>query len=224
MRASASRQCSRTRRSASPPSRPTSCGSSSSTRAFPISPRSSERCPPTRNSIGLRVDEVFPDFERTLKQVAETGETRFDEAWEIASEPAPRYVNRIISAVRGRFSGITQSLTVLIQDVTEQVKAKREIEDLAQMMAERSARLDSILSSMTDGLWVYDAKGEVVDVNQAALAMFGLGSRTEAVENGTFDRSSSGIPMAARFRLTICRSRARCAGASFPTTSQSAGI
>ncbi|HET7712591.1 MAG TPA: ATP-binding protein, partial [Thermoanaerobaculia bacterium] len=50
----------------------------------------------------------------------------------------------------------------------------------------RSARLDSILGSMTDGLWVYDASGTVVDVNQAALAMFGLGSRTEAIENGSF--------------------------------------
>ena len=146
------------------------------------------KVPPDTKLVGLRVDEVFPDFERTLKQVAESGETRIDEAWEIASKPSPRYVNRIISAVRGRFSGITQSVTILIQDVTEQVKAKREIENLAQMMAERSARLDSILSSMTDGLWVYGAKGEVVDVNQAALAMFGLGSRTEAVENGSFER------------------------------------
>ncbi|HEX3584226.1 MAG TPA: ATP-binding protein, partial [Thermoanaerobaculia bacterium] len=152
------------------------------------------KVPPDTKVVGLRVDEVFPEFERTLKQVAETGETRVDEAWEIASKPSPRYVNRIISAVRGRFSGITQSITILIQDVTEQVKAKREIEDLAQMMAERSARLDSILSSMTDGLWVYGAKGEVVDVNQAALAMFGLGSRTEAIENGSFDRFSLRYP------------------------------
>jgi len=149
---------------------------------------------PDTKLIGLRVDEVFPDFERTLKQVAETGETRFDEAWEVAPRPAARYVNRIISAVRGRFSGITQSVTVLIQDVTEQVKAKREIEDLAQLMAERSARLDSILSSMTDGLWVYDANGAVVDVNQAALAMFGLGSRTEAIENGSFTRFNLRYP------------------------------
>jgi PAS domain S-box-containing protein len=152
------------------------------------------KIPPDTKLIGLRVDEVFPDFERTLKQVAETGETRFDEAWEVAPRPAARYVNRIISAVRGRFSGITQSVTVLIQDVTEQVKAKREIEDLAQLMAERSARLDSILSSMTDGLWVYDANGAVVDVNQAALAMFGLGSRTEAIENGSFTRFNLRYP------------------------------
>jgi PAS domain S-box-containing protein len=135
---------------------------------------------------GLRVNEVIPGFEQVVKSVAESGETRIDEAYEIATRPTPIYVNRVISPVRGRFSGITQSLTVLVQDVTEQVRAKREIEALAQLMAERSARLDSILGSMTDGLWVYDATGHVVDVNQAALTMFGLGSRMEAIENASF--------------------------------------
>jgi PAS domain S-box-containing protein len=77
---------------------------------------------------------------------------------------------------------------VLVQDVTEQVRARREIENLANMMAERSARLDSILGSMTDGLWVYDGDGMVVDVNQAALNMFGLASRAEAIEHGSFEK------------------------------------
>ena len=137
--------------------------------------------------IGLRADDVIPGFERTLKQVAEAGETRVDLAYEISKAPQPLYINRIIAAVRGRFSGITQSLTVLIQDVTDQVTAKQEIEDLAKMMAERSARLDSILASMTDALWVYDATGQVVSVNEAALTMFGLGSRTEAIQHGGFN-------------------------------------
>ena len=137
--------------------------------------------------IGLRVDEVIPSLEKPLKQVAESGEMRFDEAFRAETKPTPTYINRIVSAVRGRFSGITQSLTVLIQDVTDQVNARREIEDLAQAMAERSARLDSILSSMTDGLWVYDAGGQVVSVNEAAITMFGFGSRTEAVEHGSFE-------------------------------------
>jgi PAS domain S-box-containing protein len=144
--------------------------------------------------IGLRAEEVIPGFERLLKSVAETGEARVDEAFEIPRPVSRLYINRIISPVRGRFSGITQSLTVLIQDVTDQVRAKREIEDLAKMMAERSARLDSILGSMTDALWVFDAKGNVVDVNQSALTMFGLGSRTEAVDNKSFARFSMRYP------------------------------
>jgi PAS domain S-box-containing protein len=132
--------------------------------------------------IGLRAEEVVPGTEYVLKQVADSGEPRVDEELQIGD----RYVNRIISAARGRFSGITQSLTVLVQDVTDQVLARREIEDLAAMMAERSARLDSILGSMTDGLWVYDANGEVVDVNQAALNMFGLASRAEAIAHASY--------------------------------------
>jgi signal transduction histidine kinase/GAF domain-containing protein len=141
---------------------------------------------PDTRLIGLRVDEVIPSLEKPLKQVAESGEMLFDEAFKADTKPTPTYINRIVSAVRGRFSGITQSLTVLIQDVTDQVNARREIEDLAQAMAERSARLDSILSSMTDGLWVYDASGLVVSVNEAAITLFGFGSRTEAVEHGSF--------------------------------------
>lgn len=132
--------------------------------------------------VGLRAAEVLPGTEGLLKQVADTGETRIDEELLVGH----RYVNRFISPVRGRFSGITQSLTVLLQDVTEQVRSRREIENLAALMAERSARLDSILGSMTDGLWVYDANGEVVDVNQAALNMFGLASRAEAIAHGSF--------------------------------------
>lgn len=143
---------------------------------------------PDTRVVNLRVAEVIPGWEKALKDVADTGEMRFDQAYEIPTRDGTIYVNRIISAVRGRFSGTTQSLTVLIQDVTDQVKSKREIEALAQMMAERSARLDSILGSMTDGLWVYDASGEVVDVNQSALTMFGLGSRTEAVQLRYFDK------------------------------------
>jgi two-component system phosphate regulon sensor histidine kinase PhoR len=142
------------------------------------------RIPPGEKVIGLRASEVVPGMERALKQVAESGEAHVEEEIPLGG----LVVNRIISAARGRFSGITQSLTILVQDVTDQVRARREIENLAAMMAERSARLDSILGSMTDGLWVYGAKGEVVDVNQAALNMFGLASRADAVEHGSFER------------------------------------
>ncbi len=141
---------------------------------------------PDTKLVGLRVAEVIPDFERELQRVAEAGKLTVDQAISVRSGNQILYFKRIISPVSGRLSGTTQSLTVLMQDVTEQVRAKREIEALAQLMEERSARLDSILGSMTDGLWVYDSAGMVVDVNPAALAMFGLGSRSEAVSRGSF--------------------------------------
>ncbi|MEO6259654.1 MAG: ATP-binding protein, partial [Thermoanaerobaculia bacterium] len=138
--------------------------------------------------LGLRVAEVIPPFEQPVRLVADSGEMRMDEGYEVRLATGSMYVNRVFSPVRGRFSGITQSITILVQDVTDQVRAKREIEDLAQAMGERSARLDSILASMTDGLWVYDAGGKVISVNEAALTMFGLASRTEAVEHGSLER------------------------------------
>ncbi len=138
--------------------------------------------------LGLRVAEVIPPFEQAVRLVADSGEMRMDEGYEVRLATGSMYVNRIFSPVRGRFSGSTQSITILVQDVTDQVRAKREIEDLAQAMGERSARLDSILASMTDGLWVYDTGGKVISVNEAALTMFGLASRTEAVEHGSLER------------------------------------
>ena len=137
--------------------------------------------------IGLRVAEVLPGLDRVLRQAAESGETRIDEAVEIRRGLESWYFRQIISPVRGRYSGATQSLTILVQDVTEQVRAKREIEALAQIMEERSARLASILGSMTDALLVYDSAGRVVDVNPAAVSMFGIGSRSEAITRGSLE-------------------------------------
>jgi PAS domain S-box-containing protein len=134
--------------------------------------------------VGLHVAEVVPGMERALRQVAESGQTQVEEALEIGHNSETWYAKQIIAPVRGRYSGI-QSLTVLVQDVTEQVRANREIEALALIMEERSARLASILGSMTDALLVYDTSGHVIDVNPSALSMFGLGSRSEAVTRGS---------------------------------------
>ncbi len=141
--------------------------------------------PPASSVVGMRVEDVIPDLERLIRQVAESGATRIDEAIQVSTPAGSYFLNRIISAVSGRISDATESFTVLLQDVSEQVRTKKQIESLADLMAERSAQLDSILAAMTDALWVYDASGEVEEVNSGALTLFGLGSRTEAVEHGS---------------------------------------
>ena len=135
--------------------------------------------------IGLRVAEVIPRLEYELQRAAETGESQIDNEVELRTQFSTSIFKRIISPVRGRLSGQTQSLTVLLQDVTEQVRTRREIEALIQLMEERTARLDSILGSMTDALWVYDSAGNVIDVNPAAVGMFGLASRGDAIAHGS---------------------------------------
>ncbi|MFN2442147.1 MAG: ATP-binding protein, partial [Thermoanaerobaculia bacterium] len=141
---------------------------------------------PATDVTGLRVEEVVPNFESVLTQAGDRNEVRIDKAISVRQHGQTWYYDRIISPVRGRFSGVPQSLTVLIQDVTESVRSKQEIEALVRMMEERTARLDSILGSMTDALWVFDREGDVVDVNRAALSMFGLASQSDAVARGSF--------------------------------------
>ncbi|HVR42697.1 MAG TPA: ATP-binding protein [Thermoanaerobaculia bacterium] len=136
---------------------------------------------------GLRVVEVIPRLEAILAEAAEKNEMRIDKAIPLVHDGQTYYYDRIISPVRGRLSGTTQSVTLLVQDVTEAVKAKQEIEALVRMMEERTARLDSILGSMTDALWVFDAGGKVIDVNRAALSMFGLASQSDAIARGSFE-------------------------------------
>jgi hypothetical protein len=73
----------------------------------------------------LRVEEVVPDLDPIIRHVADSGESQFDEEIEIKAGSRSRYINRIVSPVRGRFSGTTQSITVLVQDVTDQVMEER---------------------------------------------------------------------------------------------------
>jgi PAS domain-containing protein len=80
---------------------------------------------PDTRPLGLRVDEVVPDLDPIVRRVAESGETQIDEEIEIEAGARSRYVNRIVSPVRGRLSGTTQSITVLVQDVTDQVMEER---------------------------------------------------------------------------------------------------
>ncbi len=137
--------------------------------------------------IGLRVGDIIPHLEPILSEAAEKNQIVVDEEIPIRSGGHVFYFDRIISPVRGRFSGIPQSLTILVQDVTDPVRSRQEIEALVRMMEDRTARLDSILGSMTDALWVFDADGTVVDVNRAALSMFGLASQSDAVARGSFE-------------------------------------
>jgi PAS domain S-box-containing protein len=136
--------------------------------------------------IGLRVGDIIPHLEPILSEAAEKNRVVVDEEIPVRSGGHVFFFDRIISPVRGRFSGVPQSLTLLVQDVTEPVRSKQEIEALVRMMEDRTARLDSILGSMTDALWVFDADGEVVDVNRAALSMFGLASQSDAIARGNF--------------------------------------
>src|SRR5438132_11407520 len=52
---------------------------------------------PDTRVIDLRVAEVIPGWEQTVKQVAESGELRYDEALVLGPRSNPTYINRVIS-------------------------------------------------------------------------------------------------------------------------------
>lgn len=146
------------------------------------------RTPHGRWLEGMPITDLVPGMETPLRQSIASGEVDVRIAARIEHEGRPWYFNRIIAPVRDPAGGPPQSVMVLLQNVTEQVVAREEVEGLARQMAERSAQLDSILGSMTDALWVLDARGGIVEVNPAALTMFGIGSREEAIGLGAFGR------------------------------------
>ncbi|MBW2965954.1 PAS domain S-box protein [Candidatus Woesearchaeota archaeon] len=59
----------------------------------------------------------------------------------------------------------------IFNDITEKKKAEEEIK-------KAKAYSENLISSMADGLWVLDVKGNSLDVNQATLNIFGYKSKT----------------------------------------------
>ena len=149
---------------------------------------------------GLSMSAAFPEMVPVLDEVRREMRPRLDEAVELVCPTEVAVFKRIVTPVLNP-SGDLDCIAILFLDVTQHLRAAKEIEALAKMIARRSARLDSILGSMTDALWLYDENGEVIDVNQSALTMFGLGSKQEAIRHRDFaefqlrDREEKPLPL-----------------------------
>ncbi|HXI11514.1 MAG TPA: ATP-binding protein [Thermoanaerobaculia bacterium] len=136
---------------------------------------------------GASMGETLPEILPVLEEVRRANRPHLDETVKLNSAPHTGVFKRIVTPVLNP-AGELDCLAILFLDITQHLRAATEIEALARMIARRSARLDSILGSMTDALWLYDEHGEVIDVNQSALNMFGLGSKQEAISHGDFSQ------------------------------------
>ncbi len=56
----------------------------------------------------------------------------------------------------------------------EQVRGRKQAEELAQLAAEHAAQLGATIGAMTDGVWMCDHTGCIIMLNDAATRMFGL--------------------------------------------------
>lgn len=69
------------------------------------------------------------------------------------------------------------AVLALVVETTEQVKARRRMEDLATVAQRQAAELESIHASMVDGVSVCDASGRITLVNDATTRFTGVSRR-----------------------------------------------
>ena len=65
-------------------------------------------------------------------------------------------------------AGMPTRFLLSLSDVTPQVKARLDIELLTQRVQRQAAELEATFSAIADGLIVYDAEGNIVQLNAEA--------------------------------------------------------
>jgi len=133
-----------------------------------------------RPRIGRRAADTVPraaEIVPLLKQVLATGESyhSVDAATPSSvlrgAETAEAYLWKTYVRVPGPGG---DGVLVLIVDLTEQVEARGRIEELAAVSQRQAGQLESIHSSMLDGVVVCDARGTITHVNDASGRLSGL--------------------------------------------------
>ncbi|TAK34613.1 MAG: PAS domain S-box protein [Chloroflexota bacterium] len=139
---------------------------------------------PGRFVLGKSLAEAFPelvssDLLRALEHVWRTGEP-FHCAEERAimrrtpEGPLEEFdFTYDIVPIHG-VDGQADAFLFLGLETTEQVKARRQIEELAEVAQRRAAELQGVLDNMVDAVLVADALGRITLVNAAGLRLFGL--------------------------------------------------
>jgi len=126
--------------------------------------------------IGNNHFALFPHAENQaiFEQVRDTGVPYrvTEKPFEFAGQPERgiTYWNWILTPIRNR-DGEVERLLLSLVDVTQQVRARQQIETLAEENKRRTTELDGILDSLADGVVIYSTSGEVVRRNVMAVRL-----------------------------------------------------
>ncbi len=138
--------------------------------------------------LGRTVAEVFPGLAeqggiRLLEEACESGETvrvreymapvragRRETWWDADLVP--------LRDENDEFS----SVLIIVSDVTENVLARRRLEEMAAEAEVNLAQLEAVVNHMTEGLVIAGPDGHVLSMNPAALRMHGYETLAEARE------------------------------------------
>lgn len=120
------------------------------------------------------------------------------------------------------------AVLALVVDTTEQVKVRRQVEELATVAQRQAAALESIHASMVDGIVVCAANGRITLVNDAAVRMTGV-PRESVLDRSIEDyaklldlRNADGSPVSA-VELPLARALAGQTVISEPLSSERTG-
>ncbi|MBI2863014.1 MAG: PAS domain-containing protein [Chloroflexi bacterium] len=143
---------------------------------------------PGKAIVGGTIAEVFPEFAPQvlpiLERVFRTGESYnvidalipIRRAPEASTEEA--YFAFSYVPLRGP-QGQIEAVLLMATETTEQVQARKRIEELSEVAQRRAAELESVLDNMVDAVYVCDAEGRVILSNKAAVLLSGLTSPEE---------------------------------------------
>ena len=138
--------------------------------------------------VGRLMGDVFPQSWRDMQLILAGGPPQIGRRVNIGG--ATIIANRTALWHEGVIKGALS----IFQDVGEFEKLAAELETYKEL----SEQLDVIIESSHDGLWISDAEGNVLRVNQASLAFAGLKAEDvigknmrDLVAEGQFDRSAT---------------------------------
>ncbi|MBD1937094.1 PAS domain-containing protein [Microcoleus sp. FACHB-68] len=137
---------------------------------------------------GVRLQDYLPGSEENgladiFRRTAATGEAHIDPEYEMVG--FARGVTYWRWSLLPLFSSgqVNPDLMVLAIEITEQVLARKQLEELAIQTEANLAQLQAILIGMTDGLVIADLNGKVLDMNPAALQLHGFARLEECLQH-----------------------------------------
>ena len=128
--------------------------------------------------IGKNHFALFPygENQALFTRVRETGAPYIanERPFEYLDQPERgiTYWNWILAPIPDA-EGRTQGLLLSLTDVTPQVRARQQMEQLADRVERRAAELEAAFTAVADGLIVYGPNAEILRMNPAATEMIG---------------------------------------------------
>ncbi len=128
--------------------------------------------------VGRGVHEFVPaEVTETLlslyRRVVESGEPIFVHEFEqTIRRDATAYVDWSLVPLMESGDRVTGVLS-LVSDVTDRVRSRQRIEELAWDAAKRASELETVIASIADGVMVTDAEGRIILENDAARSLTG---------------------------------------------------